>query len=255
MTTAITIGSYRLFDFVKLNVAMCRRVFDDPYILISDDLSHWSPEIKAFAEDSGCAYLCSPSRRSHFGGDLTALIHSVVFAASTEADYSLKLSQRMVPIAPGFREALEREMSKPEVKMCVPGQPLHQQIARPSAAFYAKLGTLSDAIAIRTGAITGERIRDIYAEAFASARSRNDSLIEVVVARIEHDCFPNGQCVKIPEWTNHVPFKAKLYLRKSQSTQSEYEKAAAEAGIEGVFDLREWIQIERENYLCRPSCV
>lgn len=253
---AITIGSYKLFDFARLNAAMCRRVWGDSVpILISDDLSHLSPDIRAWCDDNGVAYLCSPSRRSHFGGDITALINSVVFAESCECDYSLKLSQRMIPIAAGFREALERAMENPEVMMCVPGSPLQQQIARPASAFYARFGSLTDAVAFRTGAITGQKIRDTYADAFNSAKSRNDGLVEVVVARIASECFPNGH-VKLPEWTVHRPMQPKLFLRKSQSTHEEYEKVAKEVGIPtGQFDLREWLQIERENYLCRPSCV
>ena len=49
MHTAITIGSYRLADFVRLNAAACRRLWPDSPILISDDRSQDSPAIEAVA--------------------------------------------------------------------------------------------------------------------------------------------------------------------------------------------------------------
>jgi len=48
---SITIGAYRLVDFVRLNIAQCRLLFPDSPILISDDLSEESPKMEALAEE------------------------------------------------------------------------------------------------------------------------------------------------------------------------------------------------------------
>lgn len=255
-SVAVTIGTYKLIEFAKLNVAMLRRIWgDDVPIHISDDLSHESPNISGFADDNGLSYTCSPSRRGHFCADLVALIHSVVFADSCSCDISIKLSQRMVPIHAGFRTAMERAFENPAVQIVLPGQPLTQQIARPSASFYSKFGCLSDCVAIRAGAVTGQELRDRYANAFENAKSHADSLIEVFMHRLIAEKFPGPASVLLPQWTNHTPFAPKLYLRKSQSLHADYVRAAAEVGLTGDFDLREWLQIEKNNYLCRPSCV
>lgn len=253
LSVSITIGSYKMPSMVKANVACCRSVFGpETPILISDDKSHLSDEIKAWADDNGVAYLGNSARMSHFSGDMQALVRAVVFAESCETSVALKISQRFIPIADGFRLALEAAMDNPEVMMCLPGQVLPQQVARPQSGFFARFGSLSDCVAIRTGAITGQKIRDIYAECFNGAKSRNEGLVEVVVAKIANNCFPGNACQRLAAWTNHVPFQKKLYLRRCQSTQEEYIRIGVDPQDA---DLREWLQIERENYLCRPSCV
>lgn len=255
-SVAVTIGSYNAPAFLLLSVIKLRQIFGrDVPILISDDLSSESSDIRSWADDSGLGYICSPSRRGHFCGDLCAMVHGQVFAESCGCDVSLKLSQKFIVLHPDFRVAMERAFEDPVVQVATPGRPLLQQLARPGARFYARFGLLTDVIAIRSGAITGQEIRDIYADQFENAKTHTDSLIEVTVDRMISTRFPGPASVLLPEWTNHTPFKPKLYLRKSQSVRDEYVRAAAEVGMESDFDLREWLQIEKNNYLCRPSCV
>src|SRR5207302_724487 len=92
---AITIGAYRLWDFVELNVCRCKVIFgDDVSICIDDDKSPESPKIEAVADKHGCHYICSTERRGHFAGDAQTIATCLAFGKQTGADYSLKLSQR-----------------------------------------------------------------------------------------------------------------------------------------------------------------
>lgn len=257
MTFSICVGSYKMPDVVALNVAYLRKVFGDECpILVSDDLSDQSKSIRDWADSNGVAFIGSPRRRGHFCADVLSIINSIVFAESCGVDCGVKVSQRLIPIHPGFGEALEKAMDNPETMICLPGTPLKQQMSRPSSVFFHRMPVLTDVLAIRTGAISGQEMRDRYAAAFEGANHRNDSVVELFMHKVISDRFPGSACVRLAEWSNHNPFGNRLYLRRSQNLTQDYVKAAEAVGYDAkAIDLREWNAIERENYLCRPSCV
>lgn len=251
MTTAITIGSYRMPQFIELCVIMCLELWGDVPILISDDFSDRTEEVRVVAAKYDCEFVTSSARRSHFSGDIQTYINALVFARDSVCDVALKISQRVIPVQPLFREAMERAFKDPKMQIVCPGKIKPQTIARPQARFYQKFGILSDVFAIRTGAISADEIMGAYRR---HAASQSNAMVETMWGAIVASRFKDRHVV-LPEWTDHTPFKPKVFLRKSQSTNHEYESLAKEVGISGDWDLREWNRIEGKNYVMKGNKI
>lgn len=245
MTVAITIGCYKLCSFIELNVLRCRRLLPDVAILLSDDRSDASKDIQALAAKYDCDYVCSPKRRSHFSGDWNHLVNSLVFAKEIGVKIAVKLSQRCIPVLPGFFVALDRAFTDPEVQIGHPGRLNPNQIVRHGSRFYRKFGVLSDILAFRVGAIEPEELLSMYKERNNTGRP-SDSFSETSIGHLLATRFPGRKARLIEEWTNHEHGKPKLFLRKAQSPASDYAQVARMEGlnIDKGWDLREWREIE-----------
>lgn len=259
MTVAITIGAYKLSAFVRLNVLRCRRIFgQETCVLISDDKSPESEQIEALASELECDYVCSPKRRSHFSGDATALLNAIVYGRECVADIALKLSQRLIIVRPEFRTAMEAAFADQEVQIVLPGRIPKNQISRPSSRFYARFGLLSDAVAIRPNAIEPEEFLTIYRERCAAGRHPSDSFVETSLGYLLDRKFSGNKHRLIPEWTAHVNGQPKIYLRKSQSSSSDFLQIARCEGMNAdvsTFCLSEWREIEGKAYRPKADLV
>jgi len=250
MEVAITIGSYCMPHFAELCALRCRRLFgDETPILISDDLSHKSNEVKAMADRIGCAYVVGDGRFSHFGGDMQALLNAITWGSQSEI--TMKLSQRFIPVLPAFRDAMNRVFEDTNMLLALPGQLSPHQIARPQAAFYGKFGILTDVIAVRNGALNAKQMLEDYLGRLRNPKRHSDCFVETTIGALLSSTF-KGKHTVLKAWTIHEPTKPKLYLRKAQSNSSEYAKVAKMEGVEGNWDLREWGQIEKSRYMPRP---
>lgn len=255
MTFSICIGAYKLADFVELNICRCRVIFgDDVPICIDDDKSESSGKIEAIAEKYDCYYVCSEKRRGHFAGDCQTIVNSLVFGNQIQSDISLKISQRVIPVLPRFREIFEEAFANPQIQIVVPGQIKQNQIARPAAMFFSKFGILTDVIGFRTGALDPTAFVDVYRERFQRGKNHADSLIETTIGYLIASRFKDAAVIS-DELANHKPFQPKIYLRKSQALEREYQQIADMHGIAGQWDLRDWGLVERADYFCRPVCV
>lgn len=256
MTTCIVIGAYKLTEFCRLNILRCRRIFG-PFvpILISDDRSDESAKMQQLADELECDYTCSETRRSHFSGDMQSFLNGLVFSREIGADVVLKLSQRFILVLPEFRAAMERAFDDDRCKVVLPGQLNPQQIARPGAKFYRKFGILTDALAMRSDAIEPEELLRVYRE--RNKGKPSDSFSETTFGFLLDQKFPGAGHKILPQWTNHQAGRPKLYLRKSQSSASDYKQVAMMEGLDVKdFDLREWMAIEgRQNYKPKADVV
>jgi hypothetical protein len=225
---------------------------DDVPILVDDDRSPESDKIAAVAEKYGCSYMVGKERRGHFAGDIQTFVNAIVFGKEQQSDLTLKISQRVVPVLPAFREVFERAFADPKIMVALPGRPRH--IARPMARFYSKFGILTDVVGIRTGAMEASDLVTVYRERFQNSKNLADALVETTWGHLIATKFPSGAAV-LPELANPEPFKAKIYLRKSQAMEREYEQVAAMHGIKGQWNVAEWAVIEGSRYFCRPAKI
>lgn len=243
---AIVIGAYALTDFLRLNLTMCRKIFPSSPVLVSDDCSFYSPQIKELASEMGAMYLCSERRRTHVSGDWQAFINGAVFGKGCRRPV-LKLSQRFVPRLPDFRKRLMKDWKgRGEAVALLPGRLEIRQIARPLAKLYTGFPHLTDCVMFDPEAITAEELSKVFALADPSDHRNYYS---------EHLWFQimqQHQCKRLEWLSNHTPMEGKLFLRKACATQREYQDLAAEHNMAGTFDLREWNQIEGINYRCAP---
>jgi hypothetical protein len=254
MTVAITIGAYALPDFVELCCRRCRVLFPDAPILIADDLSAQSADIQARAERHHCMYVVSQNRRSHFSGDIQAIITALALAEAQECDIALKISQRFIPVLPEFRSSMERAFSDPSISLVLPGRVDRRQILRPQSQFFSKFGIQTDVVAIRRGSIAPQTLVDTYRDRVNNPKSKSDSLVETTIGYLAGTHF-RGATAVVAEWTNHRAHTAKVFLRRCQSSQEDYQKLGVIEGIKGKWDLREWGMIERKSYRMKSTSV
>lgn len=259
MTLAVTVGAYKLPHFVRLNVLRCRRIFgQETSILISDDKSSESTAIEGIAKELGCDYIVSKRRMSHFSGDAQAFLNAIVYGRECGVDVALKLSQRLIIVRPEFRSAIENAFLDPEVQIALPGRIPKHQISRPGARFFARFGLLSDVVAIRPTAIEPEEFLEIYRDRCAPGRHPSDSFVETSLGFLLAHRFPGNRHRILNEWSEHKLGTPKLYLRKSQSSTSDYAQVAAMEGMPydvSQFDCREWREIEARDYRPKASVV
>lgn len=256
MQTAITVGAYKMPAFVRLNVLRCRRIFGpDTCILISDDKSTESEAIENLAKELSCDYVVSKKRMSHFSGDCQSLLNAIVFGRECGADIALKLSQRFILVRPEFRTAMEKAFADPEVQIALPGRIPKNQIARPSSVFYSRFGLLSDVVAIRPNAIEPEEFLSIYRDRCAVGKHPAESFVETSLGFILDKKFGGNKHRLLTEWSVHNQGQAKIYLRKSQSSSSDYQQVAMMENVHSPtgWDLREWREVELKNY--RPKAT
>lgn len=247
VTPAITIGSYAMPDFVRLNILQCRMIWPDSFILISDDRSESSPMIERIADDLDCSYRCSENRRTHVSGDFQAFINGAVFAKTLKQS-ALKLSQRFIPRRVEFATRMAHEMvGKTAI---LPGAMRREQIARPQASFYLRFGHLTDCVLWDPNIITPEVLLQEYKAGGIGHPSNLFSELAWDRIRKSH---PN--VVRCHWLANQESFSDKLYLRKASSNPAEYEALARSHGIGGNFSCIEWRCLEESKYRSVPATV
>ncbi len=193
-------------------------------LLISDDWSQRSVEIRDVAERLDTYHLCG-GPRGHFAGDLNSTCAALAFAESQNAEICLKVSQRLVLCEPAVREILENYFADPQIWMVMPARIHPGSIKRAESRFFANLAVLTDVIAVRTGKLTAEALKTLYEERVRTQRKRFDTLVESCFAYIE-DVVLAGHVLRAPELS-----RPKLFLRKCQSEPADYLILAAELGM------------------------
>ncbi len=253
MKFAIAIGSYSLPQFVNLQLLALRKVFPGEPVLVVDDLSRESAEIRDIAAKFDVYHYVSDTHRGHFGGDVNTFTAGLGFAEAQGADVLLKLSQRLVLCEPAAREVLERYFSDPNVWMVMPARIHPGSIKRAESRFFANLTSLTDLAAIRTGKLRAADLKTLYETRVKEAKNRFDTLVEPLFSWIE-DVTLAGHCVRAVEFSHTPSGRPKIYLRKCQCEPAEYMVLGRELGMgEWVPMLQEWRALDGDRY--RPSPV
>lgn len=242
MKFAITIGSYSLADFVELNVLQCRHVFGaDVPILISDDISKNSPEIRELAERLQVHHIAG-GPRGHFAGDQAAAVNALSFARQMGAELALKLSQRLILVDPACAAILSNHFASPNIWLGVPGRISAHSIKQAASRFFANFSVLTDILCIRTDSITPEQLKERYEHRVRNASNQHDKLIESLWANLLDTHFAN-HTVFMDEFSH--PRNPALYLRKAQSQPADYERVALDRGMKSFNPiLVEWKAME-----------
>lgn len=252
MKLAFTIGCYALTDFIRLGVKQIKKLSPESPILLSDDRSHESENIKQIAEDNGCAYVCTRVRHSHFGGDLQAIANSIAFAEANKADIAIKSSQRFIFRKPEAIEIIRKTFTDPNILLASPGRPKVAAQAAPSAQGFSKFALLTDLVMFRVGAISAEDLLEAYRQKIKTENLPWSTFIESFIHGLHVNTFP-GKSIMVDEFTN--PTQDPIYLRRYQSTEMQYRQLANENGFGGMFPLGEFAQLEGKNYICKAPVV
>lgn len=251
MKLSFTLSTYRLKSFVHLGLAQLRKLSPESPILVCDDRAAESDAIKEYADQYGAQYRCSRVRRGHFAADFQSLVNAIVFAQSTGSDVAVKISQRFVFRKPESIDVIRKCFENPNIMAASPGQP-KVTAGSAGARGFGAFGTLSDIVAIRTGALSPEQLLHLYRARLLREKVPWASFIECVVDELHNNVFP-GRTIKIPELTN--PTADPIYLRRYQATENQYRQLAHENGFNGLFPLTEWREIEKMGYMCKPKVI
>ncbi len=255
MNIAIALGTYKLYDFVKLNLLQLQKIFPDSPIIISDDKSERSEDIKKLAEEMGCAFVESRVRRGHFAGDIQSAVAGLSYAEEVGADIMLKIGQRLVPVLPQFRDFIEKPFEDPKVNIVVPGRISAGQIRLPQSKFFGSFGVLSCVFAIRVGSISAQEFLRRYTANFKYGRFAAQNLVEVFIGELLATHFAGASHISM-DLANHKPMTPMVFLRKAQADPNAYQAIASMHGLSGGhYPCDEYGVLEGRNYLSRPCLV
>lgn len=251
MTFACVIGSYDLPDFIELQIRSLRHVFGEgTQILVSDDLSQHSGEIREVAAQFGVHHVVSDTHRSHFAGDCQATVNGLAFAECEKADILVKVSQRFVLCEPAVKGILENYFSNPETHLILPGRIHPGSIKRAESRFFSNLSVQSDIVCIRSGKLTPYALKNLYENRVKAKQSRHDSLIEALWSFIM-DVTLAGHAVQAPELTHGVKGRPPLFLRRCQAEPAQYQAFAAQLGMKEFLPLlQEWRRLTNSYRPC-----
>lgn len=254
MKFALTIGAYRLLDFIHLGICQLQKVFPGEPILVSDDQSERSPHIAELATKLGATYAGSNSKRGHFSGDLQALLNAVQFARAHECEWAVKVSQRFIFKNPAARQCLLEGLSSPSVVFGLPGR-LDPKTLRPFAAHgFTKLPCQTDLLVLRVDGVDPEVILSDYRKKMENIHyAPHGTFIEGLASDLFHGRFKDRATI-LHDFTAHLPGRegGDLYLRRNQNHDYDYRALAREHGINGDFNLEEWAQLEKRGYWPYP---
>ncbi len=250
MTFSIVIGSYDMPQFVELQLRSLPLLFPDSPILVSDDLSQKSAQIRDIAAKFDAYYHCSETHRGHFAGDCQDAVNGLAFAEAQGTDLLLKISQRFVLCQPAARSVLENYFLDQQVWLAFPGKIHPSSIKRAESRFFANFSTVTDFFCIRTGKLSPQTLKELYETRVNEQRNRFDTLIEPLWAYIG-DVTLAGHAIRMPEFSSHVRGQPPIYLRKCQQEPADYIVFAREMGMpEFHVLLQEWRQLSNSY---RPS--
>jgi len=246
MKFAVTVGAFELDWFVELQILSLRHVFGPEVpVLISDDISQRSAEIRDLASRYGVHHTCSETHRSHFAGDVQAGLNALAFAEAQGADIAIKVSQRLILCEPVVAEIISRYFADPNVWLVLPGRIPPGTIKRAESRFFASLSTNCDVVAIRVGTISPTELKDAYEGRVRANQMRHASLVEGLFAHLIDTHF-NHHFKFAPELTVPYPGRAPLFLRKCQSEPADYMNHASRLGLSSdgrAVYLQEWRQL------------
>lgn len=246
MKFCAVIGSFDMPQFVELQIRALRHVFGAGVpILVSDDISQHSVEVRDVAAELSVHHIVSETHRSHFCGDCQAVVNGLAFAECEKADVLVKVSQRLVLCDPIISQILEKKyFQDPNTWLVLPGKVHPASIKRAESRFFSNLSCQSDVICIRVGKLTPIALKDLYEGRLRAKQSRHDSLIEALWSFVM-DVTLAGHAVQAPELTHSVHGREKLFLRRCQSEPAEYLAYAESLGMRwnGVPLCQEWRQL------------
>lgn len=255
MKFAITSGSYRLPEFIELQIQQIRVCFgEDTPILICDDHSDQSPRIKAICEREGVTLMESRVKRGHFAGDMVTICNSIPFALAHKATIAVKVSQRFIFRTPAASAVLERVFSDPNIVFALPGKMRPDTLRPGGSAMFTAMPILSDMMAFRANAVDPRMLLEMWRRKCATEHFQWSQWVESLACDWVDQTFA-GRSVKMDEFANPTFGQEPMYLRRNQHYKHDYLDLARRHGINGAFELAEWKNIERHAYNPSPVLI
>lgn len=94
---ALVIGTFAAIPYVHLQLEARRRLYPETPLLVQDDCSPFGKELSALCREYGADFASNTTRFPASKGDMTAMVHGLVWAREMGYDLLVKLSRRFVP--------------------------------------------------------------------------------------------------------------------------------------------------------------
>lgn len=232
---------------MRLNVTYARRIFGDSPVCIYDSPSEHNAEIKAIADEHGCAYFCERVNRGHFSGDLMACSTAIAFAKQHGCDIGVKINQRTILLSPEIPGLIAKEFENLNVTLLSPDRYPEASIIHPESKFHHRFPAAVDLMCFRAKDWDAQGIADDYSHHWKTDPSKYACYSEVFWAHYTKDFGPDHSK---PRWiTEHTAGRPFMYLRKIQNTEADYSRAAIDAGLPvGGYKTAEWSALKPGQY-------
>lgn len=252
-TFAISIGAFALTNFVELNVVMCKKVFPDAPILISDGRSPQSEKMEEIAARHDCWYIGEKINRGHFHGDCANTVNGLGFAREMGADILLKINQRIIICHEFVRQMVESVFAHPHIAVALPGRLDPHQLRTPQQKWYSTFPVVCDCIFMRVSEVDPQEWIDAYQQQWKSNPERHQSYLEIYWLNLLNSKFKNRYAM-LHCLSRHDVRWPTCFLRKTMNTGADFWALARDNGLGHLrnFDCREWREIRGSNYMPLP---
>jgi hypothetical protein len=94
---ALVIGTFAAIPYIHLQLEARRRLYPEVPMLVQDDCSPFGKELSALCREYGAEFASNTTRFPAAKGDMTAMVHGLVWAREMGSELLVKLSRRFVP--------------------------------------------------------------------------------------------------------------------------------------------------------------
>lgn len=106
---ALVIGTFAAVPYVHLHLESRKRYYPSVPLLVHDDCSHKSEQLKELCDEYGVEFVSSSSRSIQSLGDIRAFLSGLKWAKSIGSKILVKMSRRFIPVADWTAELEELE--------------------------------------------------------------------------------------------------------------------------------------------------
>jgi hypothetical protein len=242
MKFAVSLGTFDLVNFAKLNLAYLRHVFgDDTPIICYDGKSANSEAMRELAEEYGAAYFTERENRLHFAG------------CQQNSVTAVKINQRLILLDKSIPDRVREVFSGRVTALAMPGQCSEASIIQEGSKFHSRFKVMPDCIFMRASAFDPVQMSKSYEDQWKSGTRKMDTLTETWWANRVHGEYRDRH-VTLPWLTEHTPGQPFLYLRKIQNQPTDFAEAARRIGIPvSGYQTVEWQEMGRGKYRPTPK--
>lgn len=94
---AMVVGTFAAVPYIHLQLEARRRLYPETPLLVQDDCSPFGDELRRLCDDYGADFSSNTTRFPASKGDMTAMVHGLVWAREQGIELLVKLSRRFVP--------------------------------------------------------------------------------------------------------------------------------------------------------------
>ena len=97
-SVGLVVGTFASVPYIHLHLEARRRLYPELPLLVHDDASPKTNDLKRLCDDYGCEFETNDTRQPPCIGDLSCFVGGLIWGKEREIDLVVKMSRRFVPI-------------------------------------------------------------------------------------------------------------------------------------------------------------